>query len=333
MKRIGTRIDVCICTFRRPGLAATLRSVAAQRLPRGVSMRVIVSDNDDIPSARAIVQDCARSTRMPVQYVHSPARNISIARNACLDAVSGDYFAFIDDDETAEPDWLARLLAVAKESSADVVLGPVRARYAPDAPEWVRAGNFHETTPVWVKGEIRTGYSCNVMVRAGAPSVVGRRFDLARGRSGGEDTDYFSGVFEAGGIIRFAAQAWVEEVVPQSRASFAWLARRRFRSGQTHGGLLRRKGGLRTARELPVALAKCVYSLASVAMPPLGEVGARRALLRAALHAGTLTGLLGWREPQIYGQRAPDPKPGRDGPAAIASVLRSDLPNSGTRLR
>jgi hypothetical protein len=34
-------------------------------------------------------------------YVHAPARNISIARNACLDAADAPLIAFIDDDETA----------------------------------------------------------------------------------------------------------------------------------------------------------------------------------------------------------------------------------------
>ncbi|RFC65757.1 MULTISPECIES: glycosyltransferase family 2 protein [Mesorhizobium] len=313
MKRIGSRIDICICTFRRPGLAATLKSVAAQRLPRGVSIRVIVSDNDDLPSAKALVEECAGWLDLPIQYLHSPARNISIARNACLDAVSGDYFAFIDDDETATGNWLSALVAKARQSGADVVLGPVRARYDEHAPDWLKAGNFHETRPVWVKGEIRTGYSCNVLVKVGAASVIGRRFDLARGKSGGEDTEFFDAVFAAGGRIEFAPEAWVEEPVPENRACFKWLARRRFRSGQTHGGLLRRKSASGVAKQLPIAFAKFVYSLGSVFAPPFHEVSAKRALLRAVLHAGAMTGLLGWRQPQIYG-----------GP---------DLPSSETRYR
>lgn len=333
MKRIGTRIDVCICTFRRQELAATLKSIAVQRLPAGVSMRVIVSDNDDVPSARTLVEECAHWFRMPIQYVHSPARNISIARNACLDAVSGDYFAFIDDDETAEVNWLAGLVMRARQSNADVVLGPVRATYAEHAPDWVKVGNFHETKPVWVKGEIRTGYSCNALVKAGAASVIGRRFDLARGRSGGEDTEFFDAVFASGGRIEFAPDAWVEELVPDNRACFGWLARRRFRSGQTHGGLLRRKSMAGIAKQFPIAFAKCVYSLGSAFAPPFHEVSAKRALLRAVLHAGAMTGLLGWREPQIYGQKSTDLRATRDSETRLRPVLRPDLPSSETRYR
>lgn len=322
MRRYGTRIDVCVCTFRRPELVATLESIARQSLSGDVTIRVIVSDNDDAPSAREIVADAQRFG-LPIQYLHSPARNISIARNACLDAISGDYFAFIDDDEIAEEGWLAALLAKAIESEADVVLGPVRARYAENAPDWVRNGNFHETRPVWVQGQIRTGYSCNVLVRSGAASVVGRRFDLSRGKTGGEDTEFFGSVFDAGGRIEFAPDAWVEEAVPEERARFGWLARRRFRSGQTHGGLLRRKSGIGVVKELPVALAKSLYSLGSAFVPPIRQVSMRRALLRSVLHAGAVTGFLGLREPQIYGQQAMGTKP----------LLRTDLRSSQTSAR
>ena len=79
-----------------------------------------------------------------------------------------------------------------------------------------------------------------------APSVKGRRFALALGQSGGEDTHFFSHLHAAGGRIVFAEDAMLSEPVPENRASFLWLAKRRFRSGQTHGRLLAdRKPGIR----------------------------------------------------------------------------------------
>ena len=48
---------------------------------------------------------------------------------------------------------------------------------------------------------------------------------------------------------------WSIEPVPEARARFSWLAKRRFRSGQTHGRLLgrrrRRRGLLPASRRLP----------------------------------------------------------------------------------
>src|SRR5262249_36658331 len=152
----------------------------------------------------------------------------------CLKNSNGDFLAFIDDDETVSKEWLTELLAVALQSGADAVLGPVRAVYSNEAPGWMRKGDFHSITPIWVKGEIRTGYTCNVLLRRASPRVAGRRFNLARGQTGGEDTEYFTHLHRAGGTIAFAPKAVVHEIVPSNRARFSWLTKRRFRAGQTY---------------------------------------------------------------------------------------------------
>ena len=216
-------IDICVCTFRRPELADTLRSIAAMDMPSGFDIRVIVADNDDAPTAEPLVTTLARELKLPVTYRHCPARNISIARNACLDASTSDFVAFLDDDETASSRWLASLVATAEASAATAVLGPVRALYGSDAPDWMRKGDFHSTLPVWVRGEIRTGYTCNVLLRMGDMSLHDRRFSLARGQTGGEDTEFFDDMVKAGGRIAFSPEAWVDEVVPRARAAFDWL--------------------------------------------------------------------------------------------------------------
>ena len=295
-----TRIDIAVCTFRREALSETLASLARLTVPQGVQLRVIVADNDVEPSARARV--AAARLPMDIAYVHCPAGNISIARNACLDHADADFIAFVDDDETVEPQWLDRLLAEAEKSGADVVLGPVRAVYAADAPDWMRRGDFHSTLPVWVGGEIRTGYTCNVLMRLAAPSIAGRRFDLALGRSGGEDTAFFDAVHAAGGRIAFAGEAWVQEPVPANRARFAWLAQRRLRMGQTHGRLLaERHEGFARLTAAALATAKCATCFAGAAAFVLLPVRRNRFVLRGLLHAGAVGGLFGARAIEPYG--------------------------------
>ena len=295
-------IDICVCTFRRRELAETLRSLAAMELPEGYRIGIIVADNDEGPSASQLVADLARELPLPIRYVHSPARNISIARNACLDASGADFVAFIDDDETATGSWLKKLLETVQATSADVVLGPVKARYGAGAPGWMQVGDFHSTFPVFVQGEIRTGYTCNALLRMKSPSIAGRRFSLARGQSGGEDTEFFDQAFGAGGRIAYAAEAWVEEPVPQGRASFGWLTKRRFRVGQTHGRLLgSKRPGMRLAGELARASAKASYCFAAAGIAVFQPVSRNRSLLRGVMHLGVLSGLVGVRELRLYG--------------------------------
>jgi succinoglycan biosynthesis protein ExoM len=298
----ATRIDICVCTFRRQEIANTFRSLAAIDLPSGYRIGVIVADNDDQPTAKPLIAALARGLPFPVRYLHCPARNISIARNACLDASDAGLVAFIDDDETASGQWLVKLVEAAEITGADAVLGPVKAHYLPDAPGWMSRGDFHSTFPVWVEGEILTGYTCNVLLRMDAKSISGRRFNLARGQTGGEDTEFFDQLYKAGGMIAYAAKAWVDELVTPERATFGWLSKRRYRMGQTHGHLLRSKSaGKARAKQFALASAKMAFCFASAFLTTVWPARRNRSVLRGIMHVGVLSGLLGVDEIRQYG--------------------------------
>ncbi|MEM6974025.1 MAG: glycosyltransferase family 2 protein [Pseudomonadota bacterium] len=296
------RVDVCLCTFRRPGMVATLASLAAQELPDGVSIRVILADNDDGPSAQKAACQAARDLGLDLVYLHAPARNISTARNAALDAATAPWIAFLDDDEEAGPGWLAALMARAEETGADVVLGPVDAILRESAPGWMRTGRFHDTRPVQVEGRIVTGYTCNVLMRMGKGPMKSLRFRPELGRSGGEDTEFFSRAVAHGASIAYAADATMHEPVPPERERLGWLIRRRFRSGQTHGLILaERAQGLtgRLAHAGPAGIKAAFCAAAALATLPQPE---RRAfwLLRGALHLGVIARLMGRADLQLY---------------------------------
>ncbi len=297
-----TQIDIAVCTFRRPELAETLHSLALITVPADVAIRIIVADNDVTPSAEALVNQMRPTMPCEILYVHCPASNISIARNACLDTSTGHYLAFVDDDETVSRTWLVQLLDTALTTGADVVLGPVRAEYTLSAPNWMRRGDFHSTRPVWVDGEIRTGYTCNVLIDLTRPVVFNRRFNLALGQTGGEDTEFFRHMHADGGRLAYAPDALVFEPVPEKRARLAWLAKRRFRSGQTHGRLLSEPGqaGGRVA-EIVRATAKSGYCAIASLLLFGWPVARSRYALRAIMHAGVVSGLIGVRELQQYG--------------------------------
>jgi len=296
------RIDIGICTYRRPELEETLRSLFALDVPGDVEVRLIVADNDASPSAAALVESLRSASPFPIRYVHCPKSNISIARNACLTECDADYLAFIDDDEIASQQWLDELFGIARLTGADAVLGPVQAIYGRESAGWMQNGDFHSTLPVWVNGWIKTGYTCNVLLDMRSPAIAGRRFALALGQSGGEDTHFFTGVTDAGGRIEYARNAVVTEKVPEKRASFVWLAKRRFRSGQTHGRILAAKNaGLSRMRQTGIAALKLGYCAAAALATAFLPVTRNSYALRAALHAGTVSGTLGMREIRQYG--------------------------------
>ncbi len=296
------KVDIGICTYRRPAVVATLLSLFELTVPKDINVRLIVADNDAEPSAKASIDRLRETSPFEITYVHCPKSNISIARNACLSTSDADYLAFIDDDETAPREWLVELLKTADETGAEAVLGPVTAVYKPTVPDWMRKGDFHSTLPVWVNGEIITGYTCNTLLRMKAPSVAGRRFALSLGQSGGEDTHFFSHMHADGGRIAFAEKALLSEPVPDTRASFMWLAKRRFRSGQTHGRLLaEKKPGIRRVAQVMIAAAKIIACAGMAALSAFDPVRRNKQLLRVTLHMGSLSGAFGVREIRQYG--------------------------------
>jgi succinoglycan biosynthesis protein ExoM len=302
MKDQIMQIDIGVCTYRRASLDEALLSLAVLAVPDNARLRIIVADNDQTRSAEGRVEALRSTIPHEIAYVHCPASNISIARNACLENATGDYLAFIDDDEDASENWLVELLHTAEKSGADAVLGPVRSVYSQTAPAWMREGDFHSTLPVWVDGEIRTGYTCNVLLKLNSPRVAGRRFNLALGKTGGEDTEFFSYMHHDGGKIAFAPEAHVYEPVSENRAGLSWLAKRRFRFGQTHGRLLQEKNsGFARLKHIGLATAKAGYCLAVAAVCVLVPVPRYRYALRGTMHIGVVSGLLGVREIRQYG--------------------------------
>lgn len=301
-------VTVCLCTFRRPSVHDTLASLATQDLPEGVTLRVVVADNDETPAALDAILASASRLGLALSYVHAPARNISIARNAALDHAAPGLVAILDDDETADRGWLRALLEEHERSGADVVLGPVVPVYADDAPAWMRDGEFHAIRPVYVGGRIVTGYTSNVLLDPSAPALAGQRFRLDLGRTGGEDTEFFERATRRGAVISHAPDAIVREPVEAGRATVRWLLARRFRAGQSHAVVLTREpaGPVATLGAAGLAAAKCsvcaACALATVVSP-------RRAAfwsLRATLHAGVVARLLGIAARPAYGLDRPD---------------------------
>ncbi len=296
-------VTICICTFRRLHIVETLHSILQLGINPQWDVRVIVADNDETDSARQIVDSVAIGTKLPIKYIHAPARNISIARNACLDSATTPLIAFIDDDELVSTGWLKAILEKLESSNADAILGAVKAIYTEECDNWLREGDFLSTYPVWVDGKIITGYGGNVLIKLIKPELHKIRFREDLGKTGGEDTVYFSSFYKAGGIIDFAPDAIVTEVITPDRAKFSWLLKRRFRSGQTHGLLLMEQNNYinNKLKNIIKTTAKLLFCLLATLLNFFRPIKMRAWLLRGALHAGVIARLLGKRELIQYG--------------------------------
>ncbi len=231
------------------------------------------------PAAYSSRPDTLAAIIWPAPAWRGPAGTWPAARNACLEAADGDFIAFVDDDEVVSEGWLKALLAKAQASGAAAVLGPVRAVYEPDAPEWMVAGDFHSTMPVFVGGEIRTGYTCNVLIRWVAPfrgaalqygpGPVGRgRYGLLLSADGARREDRLC----ARGRGRGAGAGGAgEHGLADQAPSAVWADAR-------HA-----VGGARL-KSLPVVAASISFCCVMAGLTAFSPVSRRRNWLRAVLH-------------------------------------------------
>jgi glycosyltransferase involved in cell wall biosynthesis len=93
-----------------------MESILAQTL---VDFEFIVVDNGSTDSSGAIADRYAQGDSR-VRVIHRVRGNIGSGRNAGLDAARGEYVAFIDDDDRADPDFLEFLYQLAATHNADV---------------------------------------------------------------------------------------------------------------------------------------------------------------------------------------------------------------------
>lgn len=297
------KVDVLLSTFRRPEVQQTLLSLDALELPDGLDLRIVVSDNDDTPTAQSVVNDTAANMMLSVLYRHAPARNISVARNAGLEAATereADWVAFLDDDEEADAEWLAALLNHADRTGADAVFGPSVAEYGADAPEWIRTKDYHSNRPERRSGVVQTGHTCNALLRWDEAPWSAERFDIARGKAGGEDTEFFFRLYHQGARFEICDDAIVREAVPPGRLSFGWLARRKYRSGQSYVAIT--QGGVSKRVTLAATAGVKALVCAGGALASFWSAERRNYwLLRGALHMGVIAGCLSLRQPEIYG--------------------------------
>ena len=294
------KIEVLLCTFRRPSLQQTLASIASQVLPDGIALGVIVADNDTTPTAQEMVSRIAMGFPHPLTYIHAPERNISVARNACLDWATAAWVAFLDDDETAPPDWIAALWLAAQHTGADAIFAPARAIYPVGTPDWITGPDYHSNLPERRGGAVMTGHSCNAILRWHGTTWQHLRFDPARGRSGGEDTAFFFAAARLGARFEATETAAVHEPVAPVRLHFGWLARRKYRMGQSYASSQSSRWGQLKLALTAAAKAGFCGAGALIFLPD----PRRRNFwaLRGCLHVGVVAGCLALPEPQTYGR-------------------------------
>jgi len=227
------RVAICISTFRRqPLLAELLLGIANLQFHKVAHPQlsvVVVDTPSDGGSARDLCE--SMSLPWPIKYVVEPRRGLTYARNSAI-ATAGpvDFVAFIDDDEIPSVAWLDELLWAQAQFAADVICGPVLARYSPEVAEWIQKGEFFNSPSRMTGTQCKTGATHNALVGRHVFGKV-QGFDHEYSLSGAEDTDFFLRAARSGCKIMWSQEAVVYEYISARRGTVKWIVRREYQTG------------------------------------------------------------------------------------------------------
>lgn len=238
-------LSIVICTFHRERLLQkAIESVAAQRAPAGFPVEIVIVDNSDESSARNVVESLRASSPFQLRFVEAHPPNISVARNAGVEAAKGEAIAFLDDDQELADGWLVEVAAAVRDLPHDAFFGAVEPSF--EAPEqatamtrqlFSRRLSAPRGTDLVAFGpqktrDIALATNNSIFRRAALPQDG--LFDLAFGNGGGEDYDLVCRMQRDGRRFAWLPEARAHEFVPAGRCDAAYLRKRFFAGGQAY---------------------------------------------------------------------------------------------------
>ena len=270
-------ITVVVCTRNRADrLGVALGSLGGLETDGRFTYEVLVVDNGSTDATPAVVERIASTLPVTLRCIREEHPGVSRARNRGVAEATGDWIAFFDDDQAADPRWLSELLALAERRSLRCVGGQVRIK--------LPTGVDRQLSPVCrmllgcsVDMPVERPYSpsCtpgagNLMVHRSVFCEVGR-FDETCSR--GEDTDLFVRMYKAGIEAWYSPTAIIDHLIPPERLTDDFLLTLSDRMGT---GMAEDEYGSRGPRLYPVVWLARLGQAALVLCPRLAFARLRR---------------------------------------------------------
>ena len=224
----------CFTEARWDEIMRAVRSVLAQIHPCDV---VVAVDHNDVLLARLRSEVGQQVRVVPNQF----SRGASGGRNTGAMVATGDLAVFMDDDEVAEPDWVANLVRAHRAAPFAAGLGgAVVARWPGGTPRWFPAEfswTVGGTTPRLEDTDVRNVWGGNMAVRRKLFLEVGgfaNEFGKVGHASQPEDTELCLRINAHLGHRarwRFVPDAVISHEVPPERSTFRFFLRRNWAEG------------------------------------------------------------------------------------------------------
>lgn len=241
-------LTVIIATYnRRELLRRTLDSMLAARRPSGLSVRILVADNNSNDGTAELVREYEAKFNGQLDYVFEPKQGKSVALNTAIATVNSELVATIDDDEELDAGWFEVVEKNFRESEVEFIGGPCLPRWEREKPNWLPSD--YRGVVGWVEGgqkRVRFDDKFDGMLMGGN-SVLRRstlervgRFATHLGRTdtrmlASEDEDFYFRLREDGAVGYYVPDLVIHHFVPGSRLTRKYFRRWCFWRGVSQG--------------------------------------------------------------------------------------------------
>ncbi len=225
---------VALCTHNHADrLVRTLADLPRIHPPRA-DWELLIIDNASRDATPEILAANPWPDGWTVRVLREEKLGLSNARNRAIQEARGEYIIFIDDDETADPDWLRAFERLIEAHGPDAFGGRIEVLFEDRRPTWLRdellgfLGQLNRFDTIALLREPGTSfYGGNFGFRRSVCERVGA-FDADLGRkgadnTGGEEVDFYRRLLAAGLKVW-----WTPEAVIHHRIQAVKLDRRYF---------------------------------------------------------------------------------------------------------
>jgi glycosyltransferase involved in cell wall biosynthesis len=239
------KLSVIICTYnRKKYIYDVLKSIAENTFPYE-NYELLVIDNN---SSDGTAQECNRFhadfSTVVYRYFVEKQQGLSHARNRGIAEAAGDITVFMDDDATAELDYLEKMLLFFERTpDAAACGGRIYPHFESRRPRWMSHFLLSLTSSIDLGNKVKVfthrqfPVGANMAVRSSLFAKYGLfNPDLGRkGNSmdGAEEKDFFYRLMLAKERIYYVPDAIVHHYVPDCRLTFDFFRRQALGIGKS----------------------------------------------------------------------------------------------------
>jgi len=235
--------SVALCTHNQAArLQRTLADLTALKPPQA-PWEFLVIDNGCRDETPALLAAQTWPDGWNVRVVREEKLGLSNARNRAIAEAQGIYVIFMDDDETADPDWLCAFERLIQAHDADAFGGRIRVLFEDERPAWLKdellgfLGELNRAETIAPLTDPYTSfYGGNFGFRKSVCARVGG-FDAMLGRkgsdnTGGEEVDFYRRLLDAGFKVWWTPEAVIHHRIQATKLERGYFLDLHYRMGR-----------------------------------------------------------------------------------------------------